>query len=155
MANLENSYTLARAAATRTKAGEYCIYGANKDISTSFYATPPKSYKGVKGDLWITMDETYRTTKNMLFWSGKAWVPNNAEGFEQLQEINDAAQLKARNSATGEVCYVGTLKGTQTFSAKLPKSYKGKVNDSWTVMDKKGENNSVVYFWTGKSWVLN
>ena len=155
VANLENSYTLARAAATRTKTGEYCIYGANKDISTSFYATPPKSYKGVKGDLWITMDETYRTTKNMLFWSGKAWVPNNAEGFEQLQEINDAAQLKARNSATGEVCYAGTVKSTQTFSAKLPKSYKGKINDSWLVMDKKGEKNTIFYYWNGKSWVLN
>ena len=157
IANLENTYTLARAAAIRTKAGEYCIYGANKDISTSFYEIPPKSYKGVKGDLWITMDATSGNSMNKFFWSGKVWVPNTPEGtiFYQLQKINDAAQFKARNSATGEVCYVGTLKGTQTFSAKLPKSYKGKVNDSWTVMDKKGENNSVVYFWTGKSWVLN
>ena len=155
VANLENPYTLAYAAATRTKAGEYCIYGANRDISTSFYATPPKSYKGVKGDLWVTMDETYRTTKDRFFWSGKVWVPNNAEGFEQLKEINDAAQFKARNSAGGEVCYAGTSKGTQTFSAKLPKSYKGKVNDRWIVMDKKGEKSNIFYYWTGKSWVLN
>lgn len=157
IADLWNTYRLARAAAIRTKAGEYCIYGANKDISTSFYETPPKSYKGVKGDLWIVLDATSGNKIYEFFWSGKVWVPNSPEGTlpRSLMKINDAAQFKARNSATGEVCYVGTLKGTQTFSAKLPKSYKGKVNDSWTVMDKKGESNSVVYFWTGKSWVLN
>ena len=155
IANLENTYTLARAAAIRTKAGEYCIYGKNKDVFSSYYSTPPSDYKGVKGDLWIVADKATREAYSTDHWNGKSWIGVDSDEFETLRKINDAAQFKARNSATGEVCYAGTVKSTQTFSANMPKSYKGKVNDSWLVMDKKGEKNTIFYYWNGKSWVLN
>ena len=156
IASLNNPYTLAHSAAIRSKVGEYCTYGANKDISTSYYATPPKSYKGVKGDLWITMDETYGNLKGMYYWSGKVWVPNNAAGFEQLQKINDAAQLKARSSAIGEVCHAGSNVTTQVITAKLPTKYKGKINDRWAYMDKNNTSMSIkMYYWNGKSWALD
>ena len=155
IANLENTYTLAHAAATRTKSGEYCIYGKNKDVYSSYYSAPPVDYKGVKADLWIVADKTSGSEVGRFFWSGKAWVENNANGFEQLKAINEAAQLKARSTSIGEVCYAGTNTSAQTFSSNLPKSYKGKVNDRWIVMDKKGEKSNIYYYWTGKSWILN
>ena len=155
VANLENTYTLARVAAVKTKTGEYCVYGKNKDVFSSYYSTPPSDYKGVKGDLWIVADKATREAYSTDYWNGKSWIGVSAEEFETLREINDAVQFKARNSATGEVCYAGTVKSTQTFSASMPKSYKGKVNDRWLVMDKKGEKNTIFYYWNGKSWVLN
>ena len=155
VANLENPYTLAHAAAIKTKTGEYCIYGKNKDVFSSYYPVPPTSYKGVKGDLWIVAFKTTGREKDRHYWNGKSWIDQSASSSEALQKINDAAQFKARNSASGEVCYAGTVKSAQTFSASMPKNYKGKINDSWLVMDKKGEKNTIFYYWNGKSWVLN
>jgi len=155
IANLENPYTLAHAVALRTKVGEYCVYGKNKDVFSSYYSTPPGNYKGVKGDLWIVANKVTGEAYSTDYWNGKSWIGVSVEEVETLRKINDAAQFKARNSTSGEVCYAGTVKSTQTFSASMPKSYKGKVNDRWIVMDKKGEKNSIFYYWNGKSWVLN
>jgi len=154
IANLENPYTLAHAVATRTKTGEYCVYGKNKDVYSSYYSAPPTSYKGVKGDLWIVADKTTGRAVSKSYWDGKSWLKDGAPGSITLQNINDAVQYKARNSVTGEICYAGTNKSTQTFSAKLPMVYKGKVNDRWIVMHKDLTPTSY-HYWNGKSWILN
>ena len=155
IANRENPYTLAHAVATRTKDGEFCIYEKNRDVYSSYYSAPPSSYKGVKGDLWIVADKISGRAVSNSFWDGKSWLKDSAPGAIPLKKINDAVQYKARNSATGEVCHAGTNVSTQTFNAKLPTAYKGKANDRWIVMDKKGDKSNIYYYWTGKSWVLN
>jgi hypothetical protein len=152
IASLKNPYTLASAVASRTKAGNYCIYGANKDFSTSYYSVPPKSYKGVKGDLWVITDKTYGDFRSMYFWTGKVWVVSTSKEAEALQKLNDDLQLKARASSKGEVCYSGSITSTQVFSTKVPGTYKGKVNDRWVVMDKKGVKANIYYYWDGKKW---
>ena len=155
VANLENPYTLAHAVATRTKSGEYCVYGKNKDVYSSYYSAPPGSYKGVKGDLWIVADKTTGRAVSKHYWDGKSWLKDDALGADALRKLNDAVQFKARNTASGEICYSGTITSAQTFSSNLPKSYKGKANDRWIVMDKKGEKSNIYYYWTGKIWILN
>jgi hypothetical protein len=152
IASLKNPYTLASAVASRTKAGNYCVYGANKDFSTSYYSVPPKSYKGVKGDLWVITDKTYGDFKSMYFWTGKVWVVSTSKEAEPLQKLNDELQLKARASSKGEVCYSGSITSTQVFSTKVPTTYKGKVNDRWVVMDKAGVKANIYYYWDGKKW---
>jgi hypothetical protein len=154
VANLENPYTMAHAVATRTKTGEYCVYGKNKDVYSSYYSAPPTSYIGVKGDLWVVADKTTGRAMSQSYWDGKSWLKDGAPGSITLQNINDAVQYKARNSVTGEICYAGTNKSTQTFSSKLPMVYKGKVNDRWIVMYKDLTPTSY-HYWNGKSWIVN
>ena len=156
---LENPYTLAHAAALRTKEGEFCTYGKNKDVYSSFYSVPPANYKGVKGDLWIVADkitgEPVNAATNNYYWDGKSWIPDAAlTGWESLKKLNDEAQFKARSSATGEICHAGTNTSTQVVSAKLPSNYKGKINDRWIYMDKVNATAFVsMYYWNGKSWI--